>query len=76
MQVTTLVRIAASLFFAFLLSILYYGCGNRAAQIRDTAALFVVTTFVLLLGFVSSTVLIREHNVVTSLLGNNHAFSF
>ncbi|XP_050035957.1 ATP-binding cassette sub-family G member 1-like [Dermacentor andersoni] len=71
-KVTTLVRIAASLFFAFLLSILYYGCGNRAAQIRDTAALFVVTTFVLLLGFVSSTVLILplEIDVVMREQGN------
>ncbi|XP_037574788.1 LOW QUALITY PROTEIN: ATP-binding cassette sub-family G member 1-like [Dermacentor silvarum] len=57
-QVTAFTRIASCVFFALLLSILYYGCGSRAAQVRDTAALFAVTTFILLLGFVSSTVLI------------------
>ncbi|XP_077484621.1 ATP-binding cassette sub-family G member 1-like [Amblyomma americanum] len=47
-----------SVFFALLLSVLYYGCGNRAAQARDTAALYTSATFMMLLEFIGGTVLI------------------
>ncbi|KAK8758987.1 hypothetical protein V5799_003371 [Amblyomma americanum] len=56
-QTTSLARIGVSLFFAFLLSIVYYGSGNRAAQARDIVAMYLMALALLLFQTVGPTVL-------------------
>ncbi|XP_077524756.1 ATP-binding cassette sub-family G member 1-like isoform X1 [Amblyomma americanum] len=59
-------RIMVSFVFALLLTIMYFGCGGRATQVRDTVTLYVVAAFMMLLEFIGCTVLIfpLERNVV------------
>ncbi|XP_077485159.1 ATP-binding cassette sub-family G member 1-like [Amblyomma americanum] len=56
-KTTSLARIGVSLFFAFLLSIVYYGSGNRAAQARDIVAMYLMALALLLFQTVGPTVL-------------------
>lgn len=56
-KTTSLARIGVNLFYAFLLSIVYYGSGNRAAQARDTVAMYLLALAMLLFQVVGPTIL-------------------
>ncbi|KAH7951150.1 hypothetical protein HPB52_005329 [Rhipicephalus sanguineus] len=54
---TCIARLLACLFFAFLLSIMYYDSGNKALQIRETIMMYLVAMMMLLFAYAGANVL-------------------
>ncbi|XP_049525509.1 ATP-binding cassette sub-family G member 4 isoform X2 [Dermacentor silvarum] len=48
-------RLLVSLFFAFLLSVMFYDSGNRAARVRDTMTMYLVALLMLLVEYAATT---------------------
>ncbi|XP_077525509.1 ATP-binding cassette subfamily G member 4-like isoform X2 [Amblyomma americanum] len=47
-KITSVVRMLVNLFFAFLLSLVYYDSGKRATQINDTIAMYLMAQVILI----------------------------
>ncbi|XP_049271837.1 ATP-binding cassette sub-family G member 1 [Rhipicephalus sanguineus] len=56
-KATCIARLLACLFFAFLLSIMYYDSGNKALQIRETIMMYLVAMMMLLFAYAGANVL-------------------
>lgn len=67
-QATCIGRMLACMFFALMLSVIYYDSGNKASQIRETIMMYIVAMLMLLFAYAGANVLTCEHRLYPFIL--------